>query len=145
MITANRELDMFHAMTAQQMAEMSTCVRRKVGCIAINRHTLEVIAGGWNMERDGLCEKDCPRAQHYDVVPGVSSYEHGPTKCISIHAEDMCVRALRGMGISLCDVYLVVTHEPCYKCREMLEFLGVEWTLRSSEWLERMQSTNNKG
>lgn len=120
------------------IAETSTCVRRQVGALVLDGR--EVVGAGWNVERDGLCDTDCPRA-HSAAVRGVTSYDVGAGRCIAVHAEEMALLAAPPGAGEL----MMVSSEPCYKCEAMLERFGVEWVVcrdeqEVAEWMARHTS-----
>lgn len=118
--------DRIHKARLAELRVRSSCVRRQVAALAIHIRTGRVVAEGWNMERDGLCKTDCPRAKT-NAKAGVSNYQTGPTRCIAIHAEEMLVRALRAQGIRPKEVEVLVSEEPCYMCSAMLQKIKISW------------------
>lgn len=110
----------------RELRARSSCSRRQVAALAMDLKVGRVVAEGWNMERDGLCKKDCPRAKS-GAVPGKSRYDKGPTACIAIHAEDMVVRSLRALAIRPKEIIVYVSEEPCYMCKALLEKCRLDW------------------
>lgn len=95
-----------HAKTARVYAELSYCVRLKVGAVIIKNNT--PIAIGYNGMPSG--------------EPNVCELEDGSTDPRVRHAEINALRKLIKSHESAADSAIFVTHCPCYNCSiEILE------------------------
>ena len=100
---------------AQLVAERSTCLRRKVGAVAVkNRHML---ATGYNGAPAGVEHCDitgCLRAQL--GIPSGQRHEI----CRGLHAEQNVIIQAAVHGVSLSGAELFCTAQPCLICAKML-------------------------
>lgn len=100
---------------AQLVAERSTCLRRKVGAVAVkDKHML---ATGYNGAPAGVrhcAETGCLRAQL--GVPSGQRHEI----CRGLHAEQNVIIQAAVHGVSLSGAELYCTAQPCIICAKML-------------------------
>lgn len=103
--------DEYFTKMATLVAERGTCVRRKVGCVLVNKRG-HVIATGYNGNAAGsihCIDKPCPGAE--------SPSGHGLETCQAIHAEANALLQCK-------DVYDIdtayVTASPCVHCTKLL-------------------------
>ena len=105
---------------ARHAATRSTCLRRKVGAVAVlDRH---VLATGYNGAPSGLkhCEfTGCLREQK-----GVPSGERHEI-CRGLHAEQNVIIQAAVHGVSLKGATIYVTATPCVICAKMLINCGI--------------------
>lgn len=102
------------------VAERSTCVRRKVGAIAVKDK--RILATGYNGAPAGMAdclETGCLRAQL-----GVKSGERHEL-CRGLHAEQNVIIQAAIHGISIQGAEIYCTHQPCLICTKMLINCGV--------------------
>ena len=106
---------------AIRQSEMSTCLRKKVGAIAVKDS--RIIAKGYNNQVGGIrpcTEIGCIRDKY--------NLRHGENReiCRYICAEQVIISeaARRGESLDGCDIY--VTSYPCYVCAKMLVSAGVK-------------------
>ncbi|MCF8103949.1 MAG: dCMP deaminase family protein [Desulfohalobiaceae bacterium] len=100
---------------AHLVADRSTCLRRKVGALAVKDK--RILATGYNGAPTGLrhCrETGCLREQL-----GVSSGERHEL-CRSLHAEQNVIIQAAVHGIPLAGADLYCTDQPCLICAKML-------------------------
>ncbi len=64
----------------------------------------------------------CPR-RVASVVPGETSYDDGPGRCVAIHAEANAL--LYCDREDLVGATLYITREPCYGCEKLIDASGV--------------------
>ena len=117
--------DEFGMTLAKAYATRADCSRRKVGAVVIGPDGFER-GGGYNGAPVGepgcLSAGACPRA-HSDVPEG-SSYDTGPGRCISIHAEINAVLSAGGRdGCKGATMY--VTADPCDGCAPIIRQAGI--------------------
>ena len=103
MLARAKEYHMFYMTVAQKASELSYCVKRKVGAVAVNKGN--IIAFGFNGTPAGYC--NC------------CEDENGNTKESVIHAEDNLLRKLKNSVVPHGTV-LYVTKEPCVDCAELI-------------------------
>lgn len=95
---------------ALRSAELSHCVRRKVGCVISKNNT--IISVGYNGQPAGgsnVCED-----------------EYGVTKYDTVHAEDNALRHLMKSHESSIGATLYVTLQPCERCASMIIQCGIK-------------------
>lgn len=92
---------------AESMAQRSTCMRQKVGCVITSTDFRKVLAVGYNGNAAGLpntCDQN---------VPG---------KCGCLHAEDNAV--INNDSPRHIPKIVFITHAPCLMCAKRLINLG---------------------
>lgn len=112
---------------AHALAPRSTCTRRRVVAIAVDKRH-RVIGVGYNGTPEGFphCgDGGCPRGQltHHDLPPD-SDYNTPGTNawCPAAHAED---NAILDAGRHAHGCTLYVTHRPCPACMKRITAAGV--------------------
>jgi dCMP deaminase len=103
-------------------AKRSTCLRRKVGAVAVKNK--RILAIGYNGTPSGM--------QHCDEVGGCMRQQmnipSGQRRelCRAIHAEQnlLVQAAIHGISLADCDIYC--TCSPCSDCLKMMQNLGVK-------------------
>lgn len=121
---------------ARLVAEDSTCLRRKVGAIAVKDN--RVIATGFNGAPVECthCEKvGCLREQL-----GVPS-GHRAELCRAVHAEQNVVAQAALFGISLKGATIFQTTQPCLICLKLLINSGIEEIIYEHEYADEMVET----
>lgn len=105
-------IDEYFAIMLLVVSSRSTCRRRQVGCILVNKLN-HVIATGYNGVARG--QEHCIDKGH--VCPGANS-ESGSDldKCYAIHAEQNALLQCRNVN-EIFTIY--VTHEPCITCTKL--------------------------
>jgi len=103
------------------VAERSTCLRRKVGAVAIRNS--RILATGYNGAPSGIphcITRGCLREEL-----GIPSGKQLDI-CWSVHAEQNLIvqAALHGVSLHRADVYC--TCKPCFTCAKMLVNVGVK-------------------
>jgi dCMP deaminase len=107
--------DEYFAKIALLVAERSTCLRRKVGAVAVKDK--RILATGYNGAPSGIkhcIEIGCLREKL--KIPSGERHE----LCRGLHAEQNVIiqAALHGVSLKGCDIYC--THLPCLICTKML-------------------------
>jgi dCMP deaminase len=96
---------------AQELSQQSTCIRRQVGCILVDKH-FHIIGSGYNGNASGLThciDKPCPG---YALPSG-----EGLDVCQAIHAEQNALMQCQNVQeIETC----YCTTAPCIHCTKML-------------------------
>lgn len=105
---------------AHLVAERSTCLRRRVGAIAVKDK--RILATGYNgapshvahcLEVGCLCEQiGVPSGQRHEI-------------CRGLHAEQNVIIQAAVHGISLAGAEVYCTHQPCVICSKMLINCGI--------------------
>ena len=102
------------------VAERSTCLRRKVGAIAVKDK--RILATGYNGAPAGVphcLEVGCLRTQL--GIPSGQRHEI----CRGLHAEQNVIIQAAVHGISLKGAEIYCTHQPCLICTKMLINCGI--------------------
>jgi len=105
---------------AKLVARRSTCLKRKVGAVAIDPQSKQILATGYNGAASGskhCSELGCLRRD----IPSGERFE----LCRAVHAEAnlLCQAARR--GVSLIGAWVYCTHKPCYWCMKQLINAGI--------------------
>ena len=118
---------------ARHAATRSTCLRRKVGAVAVlDRH---VLATGYNGAPSGLkhCEfTGCLREQK-----GIPSGERHEI-CRGLHAEQNVIIQAAVHGVSLKGATIYVTATPCVICAKMLINCGIKRVVCGEQYPDGM-------
>ena len=102
------------------VAERSTCLRRKVGAIAVKDK--RILATGYNGAPAGMrdcLDKGCLRQEL--GIPSGQRHEI----CSGLHAEQNAIIQGAVHGISLKGAEIYCTHQPCFICTKMLINCGI--------------------
>lgn len=102
------------------VAERSTCLRRKVGALAV--FDKRILATGYNGSPRNIphcLDTGCLREQL-----GIPSGERHEI-CVGLHAEQNVIIQAAIHGISLSGAEIYCTHQPCLICTKMLINCGV--------------------
>ena len=125
--------DNYFLTMARHAATRSTCLRRKVGAVAVlDRH---VLATGYNGAPSGLkhCEfTGCLREQK-----GVPSGERHEI-CRGLHAEQNVIIQAAVHGVSLKGATIYVTATPCVICAKMLINCGIKRVVCGEQYPDGM-------
>ncbi len=103
------------------VAQRSTCMRRKVGAIAVRDN--QILATGYNGTPTGIThcsEKSCLRAELN--VPSGQRHEI----CRGLHAEQNVIIQAAQSGISLQNATIYCTTQPCIICTKMMINVGIK-------------------
>ncbi len=103
------------------VAQRSTCIRRKVGAIAVREN--RVLATGYNGTPAGVehcAQKGCLRNQLN--VPSGERHEI----CRGLHAEQNVIIQAAATGISLQNATIYCTTQPCIICTKMIINCGIK-------------------
>lgn len=103
--------DEYFSLIAKIVATRSTCSRRAVGCVLINKYN-HIIATGYNGVAAGLphcLDVPCPGA-HYPSGEGLD-------KCEALHAEQNALLQVHN-AYEITTAYVTVT--PCVTCIKLL-------------------------
>lgn len=105
---------------AHLVAERSTCMRRRVGAVAVKEK--HILATGYNGVPAGMPHCDevgCLRDQL--KIPSGQRHE----LCRGLHAEQNVIIQAAVHGVSLSGAELYCTTQPCFICAKMLISCGV--------------------
>jgi dCMP deaminase len=129
-----RTWDQHFMAIASEMAKMSTCVRREVGCVLIDGRN-RIVGTGFNgvpprdyhcdprktMYNDGSDVRTCPGA--VELPPGLSDRPTTGVRCRANHAERNAFLHLS------CDPWdattCYTTLSPCFECVKMIMCSGI--------------------
>ena len=102
------------------IANLSECVRRKVGCVFVDPETNTILSEGYNGwlrgQKGSSCAKKCVREE---IISG-TKLEQG-----CVHAEMNAIVNACANGTNLSGSYVFVTTEPCLICAKLLIQLRV--------------------
>ncbi len=113
--TGRPGLDEYFLKIASVVAERSTCLRHRVGAVAVrDKH---ILATGYNGAAAGV--KDC---LELGCLRDEMNIESGTRHeiCRAIHAEQNVIIQAALHGVSLEGATVYVTHSPCVLCAKML-------------------------
>ena len=106
---------------AYLVAERSTCLRRKVGAVAVRDR--RILATGYNGVPTGMrhcAETGCLRQQL--GVPSGQRHEI----CRGLHAEQNAIIQAARYGINITGASIYVNTQPCIVCAKMLINAGID-------------------
>jgi len=104
---------------AELVAQRSTCLRRKVGCVLVKGR--RVLSTGYNGAPTGLphcSEIGCMR----EGIPPGERHE----LCRGLHAEQNAIIQAATFGVSVHGATLYSTHQPCSVCAKMIVNAGIQ-------------------
>lgn len=107
--------DEYYVAITDAVAQRSTCVRHKVGAIAVRDN--QILATGYNGAPSGL--KDCLELgclRNEQNIPSGTRTEI----CRAVHAEQNVIIHAATHGVSLTGATIYCTHSPCRLCAKML-------------------------
>ena len=113
--------DAYFMEIAQLVATRSTCLRRKVGAVAVKDK--RIIATGYNGAPENLkhCEEiGCLREKL--KIPAGERQE----LCRGVHAEQNVIIQAAKLGANLNGATIYITHHPCFTCAKMLINAGIK-------------------
>lgn len=113
--------DQYFLKITEQVAERSTCLRRKTGALLVKDK--RILATGYNGAPIGL--KHCVDVGCLREDRAIASGKHHEL-CRGLHAEQNAIiqAALHGIKIEGATIY--TTHQPCVLCAKMLINAGVK-------------------
>ncbi|MDR1947057.1 MAG: cytidine/deoxycytidylate deaminase family protein [Desulfovibrio sp.] len=102
------------------VSERSTCLRRKVGAVAVKEK--RILATGYNGAPRNMA--DCLEIGCLREIQGVISGQRHEL-CRGLHAEQNVIVQAAVHGVSLENSVIYCTHQPCMICAKMLINCGV--------------------
>ena len=124
---------------AHLVAERSTCLRRKVGAVAVKDK--RILATGYNGAPAGVAhcaETGCLRQKY--AIPSGKSHEI----CRGLHAEQNVIIQAAVHGISLAGSTIYCTTQPCMICMKMLINCGIQTIWHSESYPDEMSEVMAK-
>ena len=129
-----RRYDIYFLKRCFEAANMSYCLRLKVGAVAVKDN--RTILDGWNGTIHGqgnCCEEECPICHgtgfSSDMTKQFTCSRCGTdgyiTKESTIHAERNIVFYAAKKGISLEGATMYITHNPCMGCAQAMAAAGI--------------------
>ncbi len=103
------------------VAERSTCLRRKVGAVAVKGK--RILATGYNGAPRGM--RDCLEIGCLRGQMGIPSGQRHEL-CRGLHAEQNVIIQAAVYGLSLEGAELYCTHQPCLICTKMIINCGIQ-------------------
>lgn len=119
-MAGRKSWDQYFMGIAHQVAERSTCLRRRVGAVAVRDK--RILATGYNGAPSGVdhcLDIGCLREQL--GVPSGQRHEI----CRGLHAEQNCIIQCAVHGVSMGGATIYCTTRPCLICTKMLINCGV--------------------
>ncbi len=113
--------DLYFLNITEQIAERSTCLRRKTGALLVKDK--RILATGYNGAPSGL--KHCFEVGCLREDREIASGEHHEL-CRGLHAEQNAIIQAALHGIKINGATLYSTHQPCVLCAKMLINAGVK-------------------
>lgn len=101
---------------AQVVRLRSTCLRGKVGCVAVSGH--HIVAVGYNGAPPGM-----PHC--FELGCDLEENNHDAGCQRTIHAEANVIAFAAKQGIPLHETVLYSTHGPCRKCAQLIVAAGI--------------------
>lgn len=125
-LTFRPSWDTYFLDIAEAVSKRADCRRSQVGCVLVDEDH-RIIATGYNgaiSGEPGCLDGNCPRGLlSYEELSSCSSYDEGPGRCISLHAE---ANALLFARQSVKGATAYITRGPCPTCRKLLLGAGVQ-------------------
>ncbi|MFC1899433.1 cytidine/deoxycytidylate deaminase family protein [Chloroflexota bacterium] len=109
------DIDEYFLKIASVVAERSTCLRHRMGALAVkDKH---ILSTGYNGAAAGL--KDCLELGCLRNELGIPSGERHEL-CRAIHAEQNVIIQAALHGVNIADSTIYATHTPCILCAKMM-------------------------
>lgn len=118
---------------ADLVAQRSTCLRRKVGAVAVKDK--RIVSTGYNGAPSGI--KHCADAGCLRQELGIPSGQRHEI-CRAVHAEQNVIIEAARFGISLFGAELYCTTLPCLICAKMLVNCGVRRVFYREKYDDQM-------
>ena len=118
---------------ADRVAERSTCLRRKVGAVAVKDK--RIIGTGYNGAPSGM--RHCAEVGCLRQELGIPSGQRHEI-CRAVHAEQNVIIEAARFGISLLGAELYCTTLPCLICAKMLINCGAKRVFYREEYSDPM-------
>jgi dCMP deaminase len=128
-MTARPKLDEYFLNIARDVADRSTCLRRKVGAVIVKEK--QILTTGYNGAPTGLpncLDIGCMRI--IENIPSGTMQEH----CRSVHSEQNAIIQAALHGVSIEGGTLYCTHQPCILCTKMLINSGIKRVVFGQEY-----------
>lgn len=121
------EWDEYFVAGAEWVSTRADCRRRRHGALIVDEFH-RIVGTGYNgapAGQEGCLAGACPRGLlSYEEVATMTSYDDGPGRCISVHAEQ---NAIMYAGIDKCrGATIYITGEPCKTCRRLIAGAGIK-------------------
>lgn len=102
-------------------ASRGTCLRRKVGAIAVKDK--RIICTGYNGPPPGIphCDRRGGCYRELNNIPSGEALD----KCYAVHAEENILIQAALHGVSLKGATLYVTNQPCFLCMKSIAGVGL--------------------
>lgn len=125
MIYVRPSWDQYFLDIAQVVSTRADCRRRQHGAVIVTRK--RIVATGYNgapAGKEGCLAGACPRGLlTYEQLASLASYDEGPGRCISVHAEQNALLYSSWADVEGGTMY--ITGEPCATCRRLIGGSGL--------------------
>lgn len=127
------------------LADLSPCVRRSFGCVAIDPDSNVILSEGYNGYLRGGPSLCGGTSCHRDGIESGTSLEEG-----CIHAEQNAIYNAARLGVSLVGSWFIVNGEPCKLCAKAIAQVGashvicIEGIYANSEGLDILREAKVK-
>ena len=118
---------------ADLVARRSTCLRRRVGAVAVKGK--RILATGYNGAPSGIphcLDVGCLREQ--EGIPSGERHE----LCRGIHAEQNVILQAALYGVSTKESTLYITNQPCIICAKMLINAGIKEIVTIGDYPDKL-------
>lgn len=125
-------IDEYFLKIAQVVSERSTCLRHKIGAVAVRDKY--ILSTGYNGAGAGL--KDCLELGCLRDAENIASGTRHEV-CRAVHAEQNVIVQASLHGVSLEGAVIYCTHTPCILCAKMLVNAKVKRFVSSGEYADK--------
>lgn len=126
-------MDQFYMEQAYKQANMSMCIRNKVGAVLVLNG--KIIAQGYNNTTGGV--KDCSEV---GCIRDIMKIKHGERRevCRAICAEQLALTEAARNGEKTDGSTAYVTTFPCYICAKMLVSAGIKEIVYDNDYPDEL-------
>lgn len=117
----SKKWDDRYSLIAGQIAEWSSCRRRKVGAVIVKDN--RIVATGYNGAPSGV-ESCVSRGYCVREQQGIPSGQRHEL-CYAVHAEQNAIAQAAKLGASIDGATLYCTHQPCVLCAKLMVNAGI--------------------
>lgn len=115
---------------AKDIADWSSCLRRKVGCVTVKDKRM--LTTGYNGAPSSI--KSC--VERNECIRDTKNIASGENleMCYAVHAEQNAIAQAAKLGVRLEGAYLYCTHLPCSSCAKLIINSGIKKVFYSEEY-----------
>ena len=117
---------------AKDIADWSSCLRRKVGCVTVKDKRM--LTTGYNGAPSSI--KSC--VERNECIRDKNNIASGENieMCYAVHAEQNAIAQAAKLGVRLEGAYLYCTHLPCSSCAKLIINSGIKKVFYSEEYAD---------